>query len=65
MVKIRFYKTTSNRSPVEEFLQECLIRFFYFIEVGAAIDMIHALKKKRQDIAKEDIDLILRRLKEI
>jgi phage-related protein len=110
-VKIRFYKTTSNRSPVEEFLQECSeevrgeffdayslleqgkslsmplsrnlsdihrglhelrfkdrggqIRFFYFIKVGAAIYMIHALKKKRKDIAREDIDLILRRLKEI
>ena len=41
------------------------IRFFYFIKAGDAIYMIYALKKKRQDIAKEEIDLILRRIREI
>lgn len=110
-MKILFYKTTSGRSPIEEFLHECSqgvqgeffdayslleqgkvlsmplsrnlstihrglnelrfkdrggqIRFFYFIKVGDAIYMVHAMKKKRQDISKEDIDLILRRLKEL
>ena len=110
-MKIRFYKTTSGRSPVEDFLHECSnevqgeffdahslleqgkvlslplsrslagihrglhelrfkdrggqIRFFYFIKVGDAIYMVHAIKKKRQDLPKEEVDLILKRLKEI
>jgi phage-related protein len=110
-VKIRFYVTTSGRSPVEAFLKDCSrtvqqefldavalleqgkllsmplsrslssvyhglhelrfrdrggqVRFFYFIKRGDAIYMLHAMKKKTQTIPEEDVELILRRLKEV
>ncbi len=110
-MKIRFYETSSGRSPVETFLHECSeevqgefldaislleqgkvlsmpvsrnlsgihhglhelrfkdrggqVRFFYFIKKSDAIYMVHAMKKKTQAIPKEDVELILRRLKEI
>ena len=41
------------------------VRFFYFIKKGDAIYMVHAMKKKTQTIPREDIELILRRLKEV
>ncbi len=41
------------------------VRFFYCIKKRDAIYMVHAMKKKTQVIPKEDIGLILRRLKEI
>ena len=41
------------------------VRFFYFIKKSDAIYMVHALKKKTQTIPIDEIELILRRIKEI
>ena len=41
------------------------VRFFYCIKKGDAIYMVHAVKKKTQTIPRDEIELILRRLKEI
>ncbi len=41
------------------------LRFFYFIKRGDAIYMLHAFKKKTQEIPKKEIDLILKRIKEV
>lgn len=41
------------------------VRFFYYIKKGTAIYMVHAAKKKTQTIPHEDVQLILKRLKEI
>lgn len=41
------------------------VRFFYFIKKADAIYMVHAARKKTQALPKEDIELVLKRLKEI
>jgi len=41
------------------------IRFFYYVKKGDAIYMVHAIRKKTQQIQKKDIDLILKRLREV
>ena len=110
-MKVKFYLTTSGRSPIEEFLQEISaeargevfdaiallasgqslsmplsrnlssirpglhelrikdragqVRVFYFIKRGDAIYLVHAMRKKTQEIPKKDIELILKRTKEI
>lgn len=40
-------------------------RFFYFIRRGDAIYMLHAFKKKTQEIPGREIDVIRKRIKEI
>ncbi len=111
ITRIKFYKTSSGRSPVEEFINEqpsdiqvdfgdalsqleggCMlslplsrplsnihaglhelrlkdrhgqIRVFYFIKRGGFVFMLHAIHKKSQEIQKRDIDIILKRLREI
>lgn len=40
-------------------------RFFYFIKRTDGIYFIHAFKKKSQDLPQKEIDLVLKRLKEI
>lgn len=40
-------------------------RFFYFIKKGDAIYMLHAFKKKTQELPKSEIDLVLKRIREI
>lgn len=110
-MKIRFYLTSSGRSPVEEFLHgqslqlrtvfvEAItlllegrwlemplsrnlsnihpglrelrlkdragqIRIFYYIKKGGAIYMLHAFKKKTQELPKKEIEMALKRLKEV
>ena len=110
-MKIKYYLSSSGRSPVEDFLAECSsdirsdfldalsmlesglslamplsrnlsaihpglhelrlkdrsgqIRVFYFLKRGEAIYLLHAIKKKTQEIRKPEIDLILKRLKEV
>jgi len=110
-VKVKFYLTSSGRSPIEEFLKEQSaemrsdfvdaiqlltdghtlsmpldrnlssihaglhelrlkdhagqVRVFYFIKRGEAIYMLHAIKKKTQEIPKRDIELVLKRIKEV
>ena len=41
------------------------IRIFYFIKKNDGIYILHALKKKTQELPKNDIELIIRRIKEI
>ncbi|MBI4042017.1 MAG: type II toxin-antitoxin system RelE/ParE family toxin [Deltaproteobacteria bacterium] len=110
-MKVRFYRTMSGRSPVEEFLKELSeetrsdfydaisllvegfnlsmplsrnlasicsglhelrfgdkmgqVRVFYFIKKGSAIYILHAIRKKTQEIPKKEIDLILKRIREV
>ncbi|MCB0308281.1 MAG: type II toxin-antitoxin system RelE/ParE family toxin [Bdellovibrionales bacterium] len=111
MTKIKFYLTTSGRSPVEEFLQDCSqdirsyfvdaivrleaghtlsmplskplfnihkglhelrlkdqhgqVRVFYFMKKGDAIYMVHAFKKKTQELSKRELDVVLKRIREV
>jgi len=110
-VKVKFYLTSSGRSPVREFLSELsteiktelqdagllleegislsiplsrnlssihkglhelrlkdragVFRFFYFIKIADGIYFIHALKKTTQKLPQKEIDLILKRIKEL
>ncbi|MBN21738.1 MAG: hypothetical protein CL678_10670 [Bdellovibrionaceae bacterium] len=41
------------------------IRVFYFIKKQDAIYMLHAFKKKTQELPKKEIDIALKRIKEI
>ena len=41
------------------------VRVFYFIKKGDAIYMLHAMRKKTQEIPRRDIRLILQRIREI
>lgn len=41
------------------------VRFFYFTKRGDAIYMLHAFKKKTQEIPGREIDVIRKRIKEI
>lgn len=40
-------------------------RFFYFIKKANAVYFVHAFKKKTQELPKLEIDLALKRVKEI
>ncbi len=108
---VRFYITSSGRSPVEEFLQGASqearcdffdavsllsagqilsmplsrplaniypglhelrirdragqIRIFYYLKKGEAIYMVHAFRKKTQKLPHKEIEIVLRRLKEV
>ena len=41
------------------------VRVFYFIKKGDAIYVLHAFKKKTQELPHNEIELVLRRIKEI
>ncbi len=41
------------------------VRIVYFIKKGDAIYVLHAFKKKTQELPKTEIELILKRIKEI
>ncbi len=41
------------------------VRFFYFIKRGDVIYMLHAFKKKTQEIPGREIEVIKKRIKEI
>ncbi len=41
------------------------IRVFYFIKKGDGVYMLHAFKKKTQELPKQEIELVLKRIKEI
>ena len=110
-MKVKFYLTSSGRSPVEEFIKEQSegirtdfldavnllaegeilsmplnrnlsniyrglheirlkdafgsIRIFYFLKKGDAIYMLHAFKKKTQELPKKEIELVLKRIREV
>lgn len=110
-MQIKFYQTTSGRSPVEEFISALspdvqakfadvlvmlgsgeklsmplsrnlssiyrgmhelrlkdeagIYRFFYFIKSKDGIYFLHAFKKKSQELPQQEINLALKRLKEI
>lgn len=111
MLSIKYFTTSSNRSPVEDFLQtqsekiksdffdainllatgqvlamplsrnlskifkglhelrlkdsSGQFRFFYFIKRKDAIYLLHAFKKKSQELPQKEIELILKRIKEV
>jgi phage-related protein len=110
-MKVKYYLTSSNRSPVEEFLTDLsqdikgdfldaiillgegqnlsmplsrnlssiykglhelrlkdrtgAYRFFYFIKKADGIYFVHAFKKKSQELPQKEIDVVLKRLKEV
>jgi phage-related protein len=41
------------------------VRVFYFVKRGDAIYLLHAFRKKTQELPKKETDLILKRIKEI
>ncbi|MDP2600660.1 MAG: type II toxin-antitoxin system RelE/ParE family toxin [Deltaproteobacteria bacterium] len=41
------------------------VRIFYFVKRDDAVYMLHAMRKKTQEIPKRDIELILKRIKEV
>lgn len=41
------------------------VRVFYLIKKGDAIYMLYAMKKKTQEIPKKDVEIILKRIKEV
>ena len=40
-------------------------RVFYFIKKGDAIYLLHAFRKKTQELPKSEIELVLKRIREI
>jgi phage-related protein len=40
-------------------------RFFYFVKKKEGIWVLHAIKKKTQELPHKDIELVLKRIKEI
>ena len=110
-MKVRYYKTASGRSPVEEFLlglpaatrleivdaivllqggahlsmplsrnlasirqglhelrvrdRAGQVRVFYYLKRGEAIYLIHAFRKKTQQIPPRELEVVLKRIKEI
>lgn len=41
------------------------VRVFYFIKKGEAIYLLHAFKKKTQELPKKEIDVVLNRIREV
>ncbi len=41
------------------------VRVIYFIKKGEAIYLVHAFPKKTQEIPRKELDLILKRIREI
>ena len=110
-MRVKFYLTSSGRSPVEEVVRRCsrelqadfldavslltagetlsmplsrslgrqnrglyelrlrdhagIVRVFYFTKKGDAIYMLHAFKKKSQKSPKKELDVAMRRIKEL
>ncbi len=110
-MKVRYYKTASGRSPVEDFLlalpaatqleiadalvllesgkslsmplsrnlssikpglhelrirdKAGQVRVIYFIKKGEALYLIHAFRKKTQEIPGKELEIILKRIREI
>ena len=110
-MKVKYYLTSSGRSPVEGFLvglsqdmksdfldaivlleqgqnlsmpisrnlssihkglhelrlkdRTGAYRFFYFIKKADAIYLVHAFKKKSQELLQKEIEVVLKRLKEV
>jgi putative component of toxin-antitoxin plasmid stabilization module len=41
------------------------IRVFYFVKKGEAIFLLHAFKKKTQELPLSEVNLVIKRIKEI
>lgn len=41
------------------------VRVFYFIKKGDAIYMLHAFKKKTQELPRKEVDVVLKRIREV
>lgn len=110
-MKVKFYQTSSGRSPIDEFLHSVpsstrgevfdaislleagkslgmpvsrnlstvrpglhelrfrdkggQVRVIYFVKKKDAIYLLHAFRKKTQKLPRKELDVILKRLKEI
>lgn len=110
-MRVRYYRTSGGRSPVEEFLlglpaatqlevadavvllesgktlsmplsrtlssikpglhelrfrdRSGQVRVFYFFKKGEAIYLVHAFRKKTQEIPRKELEIILKRIREI
>jgi phage-related protein len=110
-MKVHFYTTAHERSPVEDFIEDLpegaqkeiiealnllaigaslamplsrnlssvwpglhelrfrgragQVRLFYYVRTGDAVYILHAIRKKTQELPRRDIALIIRRMKEI
>lgn len=110
-MKVHFYTTAHERSPVEDFIEDLpdgaqkeiiealnllasgaslamplsrnlssicpglhelrfrdragQVRLFYYVRAGNAVYMLHAIRKKTQELPRRDIALIIKRIKEI
>ena len=41
------------------------VRIFYFMKKSDAIYMLHAFKKKTQELPKKEVDVVLKRIREV
>jgi phage-related protein len=41
------------------------VRIFYFVKKNDAVYMMHAIQKKTQEIPKREIDVVLKRIREL
>lgn len=41
------------------------VRVFYFVKKGDAIYLLHGMRKKTQDLPKKELDLVLKRIREV
>ena len=66
-VRVKFYLKASGRSPIEEFLNERSqeLRSDFFVKRGDAIYLLHAFRKKTQELPRKETDIALSRIKEI
>lgn len=67
-----YFPISRNMSSVYLGLHELRIRdrrgnyrFFYFLKKGEAIYMLHAFQKKTQKTPRKELDIVIKRIKEI
>jgi len=41
------------------------VRIFYWLKRGEAIYLLHAIRKKTQELPKKEIDVVLKRIREV
>lgn len=86
-MKVKYFLTSSGRSPVEEFLEGLSLETksdyldaVILLEAGQSLSMplsrnlssiqngiyfVHAIKKKSQELPQKEIDVVLKRLREV
>jgi len=41
------------------------VRFFYYVKKGDGIYLLHAIRKKTQELPKKEIEFVLKRMREV